>query len=330
MNDDRKSSAWTVVASSKELMKSPLRVSCKGISVVLFRSGNHLRALKDQCPHRGLPLSMGCVDGDSIICSYHGWRFNGVGEQLEMPGNPCFSKSTMPIVQAFEAVEDAGLIWLREQSKCISNRFIPEIHTTHSYFTVSTSIRADIIDVSENFLDALHTHFIHSGLIRSRHNKRHNTVVTITNIEDGYQAIYIEKKQQSGFISQLFGRHIIKSVGRIRYPGIIEIEYYSSSCIELSVVIYVNQESSDKCKLIIRSYLKKRKIPFFILASILIPLQYLAFIQDKRILEVLHKSQRQDRSYKPAITQYDVMRPYIEQALRNEICDVRKQVSLLL
>src|SRR5437667_12161832 len=36
-------------------------------------------ALRDQCPHRGIPLSHGKFDGAEIECCYHGWRFDCTG-----------------------------------------------------------------------------------------------------------------------------------------------------------------------------------------------------------------------------------------------------------
>src|SRR5262249_7809494 len=32
-------------------------------------------AMRDSCPHRGIPLSYGHFDGQTLQCSYHGWRF---------------------------------------------------------------------------------------------------------------------------------------------------------------------------------------------------------------------------------------------------------------
>src|SRR5215467_1044473 len=32
-------------------------------------------ALRDACPHRGMPLSCGRFDGQTLECSYHGWKF---------------------------------------------------------------------------------------------------------------------------------------------------------------------------------------------------------------------------------------------------------------
>ena len=33
-------------------------------------------ALRDACPHRGMPLSYGWFDGEQVECSYHGWKFD--------------------------------------------------------------------------------------------------------------------------------------------------------------------------------------------------------------------------------------------------------------
>jgi phenylpropionate dioxygenase-like ring-hydroxylating dioxygenase large terminal subunit len=33
-------------------------------------------ALRDACPHRGMPLSCGQFDGQQLECSYHGWKFD--------------------------------------------------------------------------------------------------------------------------------------------------------------------------------------------------------------------------------------------------------------
>ena len=41
-------------------------------------------ALQDACPHRGMPLSHGCFDGQQVECSYHGWRFDGRTGQCQL------------------------------------------------------------------------------------------------------------------------------------------------------------------------------------------------------------------------------------------------------
>ncbi len=47
------------------------------------RSGNAF-ALRDACPHRGMPLSCGNFDGAQIECSYHGWKFDAHSGQCQL------------------------------------------------------------------------------------------------------------------------------------------------------------------------------------------------------------------------------------------------------
>ena len=41
-------------------------------------------ALRDACPHRGMPLSCGHFDGQEVECSYHGWRFDAQSGQCKV------------------------------------------------------------------------------------------------------------------------------------------------------------------------------------------------------------------------------------------------------
>ncbi len=43
-------------------------------------------AMRDSCPHRGIPLSYGRFDGKALECSYHGWKFEAcTGQCVEIP-----------------------------------------------------------------------------------------------------------------------------------------------------------------------------------------------------------------------------------------------------
>ena len=41
-------------------------------------------ALRDACPHRGMPLSCGRFDGQNLECSYHGWKFDAHTGQCQL------------------------------------------------------------------------------------------------------------------------------------------------------------------------------------------------------------------------------------------------------
>ncbi|HZP64053.1 MAG TPA: Rieske 2Fe-2S domain-containing protein, partial [Terriglobales bacterium] len=41
-------------------------------------------AMRDACPHRGMPLSCGWFDGRQLECSYHGWKFEAHTGQCQL------------------------------------------------------------------------------------------------------------------------------------------------------------------------------------------------------------------------------------------------------
>ena len=66
---------------------------------------------RDLCPHRGVPLSMGSVDGDALICRYHGLSYGPDGQCRRIPAQPDLKPSAKFTVTMFPAVERYGLIW---------------------------------------------------------------------------------------------------------------------------------------------------------------------------------------------------------------------------
>ena len=57
-----------------------------GEPVLIARgSDGRVFALRDICPHRGIPLSCGRFDGREVECRYHGWRFDGSGGCTAIP-----------------------------------------------------------------------------------------------------------------------------------------------------------------------------------------------------------------------------------------------------
>jgi phenylpropionate dioxygenase-like ring-hydroxylating dioxygenase large terminal subunit len=71
-------------------------------------------ALKDFCPHQGVPLTEGKFDGREIECCFHGWRFNTGGVCTAIPSlledqefNLCRVKT-----EAYPCREVQGLVWV--------------------------------------------------------------------------------------------------------------------------------------------------------------------------------------------------------------------------
>lgn len=53
-----------------------LRVRLEGVEIGLYRVGDEIYAMEDNCPHAGFPLSKGRLVGCVIECQAHGWPFD--------------------------------------------------------------------------------------------------------------------------------------------------------------------------------------------------------------------------------------------------------------
>lgn len=61
--------------------------------IALFRTvDDQVYALKDQCPHRGGPLSQGMVHGHRVSCPLHGMQINLETGEAIAPDEGCASR----------------------------------------------------------------------------------------------------------------------------------------------------------------------------------------------------------------------------------------------
>ncbi|WP_052310695.1 Rieske 2Fe-2S domain-containing protein [Granulicella mallensis] len=87
-----------------------------GIPMLLGRkSDGALFAMRDLCPHRGIPLSAGWFDGETVQCKYHGWRFEPCsGQCQEIPSLTSHDslEPTKIYANSFPVVERDGYAWV--------------------------------------------------------------------------------------------------------------------------------------------------------------------------------------------------------------------------
>ena len=56
------------------------------VSIVICNRNNNFYAFKDECSHETFPLSDGDLEGDNIVCIYHGAEFDmNTGEAVCLP-----------------------------------------------------------------------------------------------------------------------------------------------------------------------------------------------------------------------------------------------------
>jgi 5,5'-dehydrodivanillate O-demethylase oxygenase subunit len=62
----------------------PVQVMSQKFTLYRGESGQ-VHLLDFRCAHRGTQLSTGWVEGDCLRCFYHGWKYDGSGQCVEMP-----------------------------------------------------------------------------------------------------------------------------------------------------------------------------------------------------------------------------------------------------
>ena len=80
---------WSRVASLGDIPDARgLATTAAGTELALFKVGDRVYCLEDNCPHRGAALSEGTILNGEIVCPWHGWRFAlDNGECSTLPGS---------------------------------------------------------------------------------------------------------------------------------------------------------------------------------------------------------------------------------------------------
>jgi nitrite reductase/ring-hydroxylating ferredoxin subunit len=79
---------WHPILFSTDVADTPVRAKLLDVDLVVYRASKGVVAARDLCMHRGSPLSMGHMQGDEIVCAYHGWRYGPRGECVRIPSQP--------------------------------------------------------------------------------------------------------------------------------------------------------------------------------------------------------------------------------------------------
>jgi len=160
---------WHPVAFASEVADRPVHADLLGEPLVVWRgAGGGLRVMSDLCVHRGTALSLGSVQGDELVCPYHGWRYGADGRCTAIPQKE--DPAAVPAkarVPAFRAQERYGLVWVALEEPRWPLPEVPELE--NGDWTVVPAgpyrWRCDAARQVENFTDFGHFPWVHPGLL---------------------------------------------------------------------------------------------------------------------------------------------------------------------
>ncbi len=103
---------WYVAGWSKDYDQSLKAQTLLGENIVFYRTSEGTpAALEDACPHRKLPLSMGKIENDHIVCGYHGLTFDCSGECIDSPTQRGMTPRRA-VVKSYPVVDRYRLLWI--------------------------------------------------------------------------------------------------------------------------------------------------------------------------------------------------------------------------
>ena len=84
-----------------------------GQELAVWRStSGTIHAWDNRCPHRSVRLSLGFVEGERLVCRYHGWRYGTNGQCIHIPAHPGMSPPRAAVVTRRACLERDGVIWV--------------------------------------------------------------------------------------------------------------------------------------------------------------------------------------------------------------------------
>lgn len=139
-------------------------------ALVVYRDeSGAVHVLDDRCPHRGVELHRGKVQGTAIACAYHGWTFDGSdGHCTGIPYLAADQKLPCASVRSYPVQEKYGLIWVFPGDAALADeRMLPTVSEYGKdewlMVPITAEFAAHFSICNENAMDVFHG-FLHQEL----------------------------------------------------------------------------------------------------------------------------------------------------------------------
>jgi phenylpropionate dioxygenase-like ring-hydroxylating dioxygenase large terminal subunit len=211
-------------------------------------------ALRDICPHRGIPLSDGWFDGKEVECCYHGWRFAPNGHCTCIPS--LTEDQTMDVdairVRPYPVEERGGGIWVYMSSDPrgrtapkVAPPDLPEV-TAHGPGLTERMIFPSHIDHAViGLMDPAHGPFVHQSWWWRSRRSIHEKAKRFGPADYGFAMLRHQPSSNSAAYKLLGGTPTTEI--RFRLPGIRieDIEVGTKRVCNLTTVTPIDRETTE-------------------------------------------------------------------------------------
>jgi len=160
---------WYVAAYGAEVSRRLLARKICGEAIVFYRtSSGEPVALADRCVHRQYRLSASALDGDLLVCGYHGFTYDAEGTCVKVPGQRRVPRTAR--VKKYPVVEQDSFVWVWMGDDAAADpKDIPRAPwlASKEWTTVRgmEPLAARYGLLVDNLLDLSHETYLHGGYI---------------------------------------------------------------------------------------------------------------------------------------------------------------------
>jgi phenylpropionate dioxygenase-like ring-hydroxylating dioxygenase large terminal subunit len=127
-------------------------------------------ALRDICPHRGIPLRHGSFDGKEVACCYHGWRFGADGRCTAIPSltpDQDFDVTRIK-AKAYPCREVQGNVWVyvakkNEEANPDDIPRVPDMGEAAPLVAIASHFPCNMDHAAFGLMDPTHAAFVHTS-----------------------------------------------------------------------------------------------------------------------------------------------------------------------
>ncbi len=249
---------WYGCALSSDLPKGKMKsLTLAGEPLVLARKPEgQVFALRDICPHRGIPFSFGRMVNDQIECPYHGWKFNSQGVCTEIP-SLCSGQNldcTKIRVKNYPVKEIAGVIWiyLADKDKPMPEDLAPQppqftfLKNQEKPQVVTQAVFPCHIDHAViGLMDPAHGPYVHQSWFwrseRSSYEKRKN----FAPVDFGFQMVRHQPSKNSKAYKILGGQPSTEITFQIPGCRVEHIKVGQGNVISLTVLSPISENETQ-------------------------------------------------------------------------------------
>ncbi|PWI10858.1 Rieske (2Fe-2S) protein [Streptomyces sp. NWU339] len=186
---------WYVAAYAHEVGRELLGRTVLGEPILLYRTEDGRPvAMADRCVHRRFPLSEkpSRLDGDRVVCGYHGFTYGTDGVCVSVPGQQRIPRTAR--LATYPVLEQDAFVWVwigdREPGTTLPPRAPWMDSPDYTVVSGMETIDSDYGLLVDNLLDLSHETYLHGGYIGTPEVAE--TPIT-TEVDDRAGIVYVSR-----------------------------------------------------------------------------------------------------------------------------------------